>query len=322
MSITAGVKDGPYFKDGARVMRPSFILYADVLGTTQFWSNRDPHSIKEQIEFIDLYSKCVEELARMLGPGLGTTKSIAVTFSDNIALALPIESEIVQEILEEFQGGGESSFIGRDFTIEQHMHKGLMELVFGMIGLQSFQLDLVRAGFFLRGAAMFGPAFAQEGIVAGPALVDAVLKEEHEAEMPLITVPDWVTELYKIDRKAYSSKEFSVFNSLFAETTFCGKTHRFLNYLGWVDDIRSSDAADGDALVEEHREAVTRNLASAANRVRLKYVWVARYHNWYCQKRGLGFQIPESTIDDPGLDVSFKTIAEIVPPEESVGTDE
>lgn len=119
-------------------------------------------------------------------------------------------------------------------------------------------------GFPLRGAVTVGSLLFTDQYLFGPALVETVALEK-EALFPRVLVSKAVLRYIKPDNP----------RSLLLLRDSDGQT--FLDYLG------------NETHLGWHREYVERGLRENANRVRVrqKYEWLARYHN-YCVHRNGG----------------------------------
>ncbi|NMD97850.1 hypothetical protein HF877_21005 [Rhodococcus sp. BL-253-APC-6A1W] len=162
----------------------------------------------------------------------------------------------------------------------------------------------------------------EPGLIAGPALVEAAGRECSTVQMPLIAAPDQIVGIRGIDSFSYGETNYSSYDQLFAHTTF---THTknpgrsvFVHYLaaalGELDTAPDTDYGHRNVLLE-HRNLIVENLQQADEHVRSKYVWLARYHNWFCDenistinKSSNDLRVPESKIgSDPDL-ISFQSL--------------
>ena len=171
---------------------------------------------------------------------------LSAFFSDTLVLASPVQ-----------RAGDEESSIG-DLVVQAAW----------------LQLDLITEGFFVRGALTLGKFHIREGLIFGPALVEAFELENAKAVHPRIILGPNAERSQHQDLRFYGQPEDSPQN-LFLLGDADGWT--FINYLGLLFD----DPGDPRPVLEMHREIVTVRLREYRNRRRLweKYRWVAEYHN-------------------------------------------
>lgn len=318
-------ENNPYYDKNQRRMISSFVLFMDFLGVKKMWGSSEPSEIVKQLTFIDRYSEELANLTTPLKGGLLPMRPQVVTFSDNIAVTFPI-SEAGVPTLEATQPGGtykktQDDYIA-DNAAENAMLDAILDWVHFISDLADFQLKLAAEGYFLRGAFTFGPIFAEPGLIAGPALVEAAARESHVVQMPLIAAPDQVSGIRTIDSYGYGSSNHSSFDNIFSHTTFSHtKTEGesiFVNYLaasfGGLNLAPDTAKGDRNHLLE-HRNAIIENLSHADECVLPKYIWLAEYHNWFCAKNsktladsGDDVLIPSSAIPDYPGSISFQTL--------------
>jgi hypothetical protein len=170
----------------------------------------------------------------------------AAFFSDTLVLAAPVEEH-----------GGEEAAIG------------------GLV-LQAawLQLELVNAGFFVRGGLSLGRMHLRDGLVFGPALVEAYELESRTAVHPRVILSVGVDASQRADLHFHANPSLSPQAALL----LCdGDGHTFINYLGLL--LESLD--DPVPGLVEHRDVVISRLEQQRGDKRRweKYRWVAEYHN-------------------------------------------
>jgi hypothetical protein len=131
------------------------------------------------------------------------------------------------------------------------------------------QMTLAARGFFVRGGLSLGLHSVADGLVFGPALVEAYALESRQAIHPRIVL----------------SKEAEAAAPRSTRLMRDGDGWAFVNYL----DPLLSLVAGPDADLEAHREQVARRLFDHRDdkRVWEKYRWVAEYHNAFIKRNGI-----------------------------------
>ena len=160
---------------------------------------------------------------------------------------------------------------------------GEIELGYGLQDLAAFQLTMVNAGFFVRGAVSVGSAYVDEIAVFGDALLEAYEGESSLARDPRIVLTESSREYVKKHLEYYVDQQEAPQNrDVMREVD----GQWFVNY---VDAIRIAD--DGQPAFEalaRHKECVESKLADYRKRppVFAKYAWTADYHNHFCDLHG------------------------------------
>lgn len=136
------------------------------------------------------------------------------------------------------------------------------------------QLNLMTAGFFARGGLSLGRVYIRDGLVFGPALVEAYELESRMAVNPRVVLGPSVVASQRADLSFWADPRFSPQASLL----LCDDDgHTFINYLGLLFD-EPDDPVLG---LEQHRDAVVERLREHRGDKRRweKYRWAAEYHN-------------------------------------------
>jgi hypothetical protein len=225
-------------RDGKPKLVRCAVLFVDLLGVRAM--NRSRRVASHLVALERAVSKTYRDFLKPDSPWP------AAFFSDTLVLAAPVE-----------QHGGEESAIG------------------GLV-LQAawLQLNFIDAGFFLRGGLSLGRIHIRDGLVFGPALVEAYDLERMRAVSPRIVLSSDVDASQRADLRFYAQPESSPQGALL----LCdGDGHTFVNYLGLLfdepDDVRQGLGRHRDtvlARLQEHR---------ADKHLWEKYRWVAEYHN-------------------------------------------
>lgn len=214
-------------------LAPSAVLYVDLLGIREMTRKRAAANLRRLQQAVQrAYRNFLHEKSPWP----------AATFSDTLVVASPL-----------LPGGDEESAI---------------------VGLVSqaarLQLELLEAGFFSRGALSWGKFHIHEGLIFGPALVDAADLEQKVAISPRILVSD---EAQSILEKSAAGPAGARPLMLLRDAD--GQT--FIHYLALLLD----DPDDPRPRLEKHRDVVVQRLREDRdNKAHWeKYRWLAEYHN-------------------------------------------
>lgn len=246
----------PYHRPpGSPRLQKSVVVFIDMLGTIDMTKEADKNK-QSQILLEQLYAplkKAQESLAdkniEMLVDRTQKDRFVLRGFSDNIVIGWPLS-------------GSSISAAG------SALHHALKKV-------SSFQLDMASRGFFFRGAITVGDIFIDEIAVFGCALVEAYKVERKLANTPRIILTDHANKIefdYKDNYKPQEGYQLTDYLQ-------CDEDgYRFVNYLleGLCDP----------KLITKHKDLVIEKLNKfeGDTRIRKKYLWVARYHNDFCDK--------------------------------------
>jgi hypothetical protein len=142
------------------------------------------------------------------------------------------------------------------------------------------QLNLIQAGFFARGGLSLGDFHIRDGLLFGPALVEAAEIEHAKAVHPRVVLSPSAVASQERDLAFYSDAAQSPQNSLLLRD---GDGQVFINYLALLLD----EPTDPAPAFEMHRDAVVERLRrhQVDKRIWEKYRWAAEYHNAVCAAR-------------------------------------
>lgn len=135
------------------------------------------------------------------------------------------------------------------------------------------QLAMALHGFTLRGALTYGPLYMAHDIVFGEALVRAYEMESnrHSPRHPRIILDQTCINVIKSD---------PTFDDMVLRDS---DGQCFVNYLdwSWLDDY---DPVLGADVLLRHKRFIERGLADFEGHKNTyqKYVWLAQYHNFFC----------------------------------------
>lgn len=157
------------------------------------------------------------------------------------------------------------------------------------------QLQLASHGFFARGAISIGPHHVHDGMVFGPALVEAYRLESQRALNPRVILSQEACEILRADMKDFSAPHETTQGDLLRVDqdgiVFIDYLKMLLDEVDPIDDLR------------RHRLVVEEKLVATRNESRKwgKYRWVAEYHNDFCERLGRGELCIVSPDASPGF---------------------
>jgi hypothetical protein len=240
------VPPGQFWRRGkSPVLRPAFVTYLDVLGTSKKAVGADAQRTLETLD------QSVERARERADLDEDWSWAVSSWFSDNLCIAASVGT------WEDFEEG-----------------------IFGSVLLATAWVQYLLAidGFFTRGGMSVGLHFMDRRINFGAALVEAVALEK-QTRFPHVVVGSavrpWIDKFCGFYARYSASNPFR-----FHLASFRGQV--FVNYLGIV--YEADTPAEGARLLDLHRQAVRQNLidTAAMPRERLKARWSAGYHNWMC----------------------------------------
>jgi hypothetical protein len=153
------------------------------------------------------------------------------------------------------------------------------ELGAAFLKLQYFQLQMVLNGFFIRGALSVNDAYIDEIAVFGTALIEAHEGESNLAHFPRIILMPSAVNTTKMHMEYHGGPKFAKIQEVLRDSD----GQWFINYLGCL----VSEDFEGEIfhLIMDHKKMVGSKLSEFRNQPAIwpKYVWVARYHNYFCE---------------------------------------
>jgi hypothetical protein len=228
--------------DGPKLKR-SVVVFLDILGTKDEASGAGAQAHLRNL-YDALNSASIREVV--------DEKIVyrAVTFTDNIAIGVPIHKD------------GEAELGGAFLTAA------------------TYQLELALRGIFVRGGIVVGDVFMADDFVFGGGLNEAYDLESKHASFPRVILSGEAAELALRHTKFYGAPEDSP-QFMWLLTDQDGST--FLNYLAWT--LEHSEAK-GIEMLKAHRDRVQAKLSQFQpdKTVGPKYLWVAAHHNWFCNQ--------------------------------------
>lgn len=235
---------------GEPILRPSFAVFVDSLGTKQRAAALDDAGLRQDIEaFRNAQVFIHDEVA-------GDQDELGVrflAFTDNIVLGMPL-------------GNDDTAGFGLGYIVSS---------------VEMYQTAVALAGRQVRGGITLGPLYMDSQMAHGKALVDAVQLEEKKAAFPRIVLSTkCLIPILEDIRRSYGG---DIRNSLWAESLLVDTDDRiFINYLSALfgeneDELpgRLTEIGSGlaDSLGEFHSEP----------KIYAKYEWAAQYFNHFCR---------------------------------------
>lgn len=241
---------------GQQVLRRSFAVYLDGLGTKAAIATLDDKMLNYQITLLDRFRWLLHD------EGWQEGYQRFLSFTDNVVVGVPVEEDT----------------------------SGAEELSNLLDSVERYQVSLAGRGQFMRGGVAVGNLYIDDRLATGPALVDAAILEEEIAIYPRVVLSDACVELIVEDLATCVKQQMPSWDDLLLVDA---DGVVFLNYLTSIsqDDLffyeedEEEDSMDElEAGLMAHRYAVEEKLRkfAAPSRIREKYRWVADYHDYVC----------------------------------------
>jgi hypothetical protein len=154
--------------------------------------------------------------------------------------------------------------------------------------LARFQFEIIEKDFFIRGAVSYDDAYIDDIVVYGSALTEAYEGESIKAINPRIILTESAVNAINryIDRRPNLTSSDKI-SSLWIKRNLLEDSDGkwFINYLNAAFlDFFDYNSEPNLEIILKHKELVENNLEKHKenNCVWLKYVWVAHYHNFFC----------------------------------------
>lgn len=259
---------------GQPQLRQSVVVFVDILGykdmTLQAIRSGDSQGLL--IRLRETFSRAFSHLKIRPALWAGQPPPWATkTFSDNIAIGCPILHD-----------------------------DGELELSVVTRRLGEFQLEMTLDGFFIRGAVAVGDLYIDELMVFGPALLEAYEAEQRLARDPRIVLTESAVTAVRAQLKRYPELEATWHHDAILHDA---DTQHFVNYLDGVVAYEHDMGYPDTNAMARHRDIVTSRLTefSTDHPRWIKYLWAARYHNYFCAERP-DFQ-DDLRVDISGMEV-------------------
>jgi hypothetical protein len=250
---------------GERILAECAVIYLDILGVRSLSTGQGA-----QKELRDFDRALQDAFPFDLGVGggeLGGGSGLpAAVFSDSFVAVAPVQS-----------------------GLRHPQADAIAHLVFEATRIQA---SLLLAGYFLRGAITLGPCHFHEGILFGPALVEAVNLEQAAAVDPRIVLSPDAIETLRDGRGPDVGSEPVLIDE------------DGLAFVSYLHAIYEDPKAAKPASLAKHAKVVIKKLG--ANRADLprwrKYRWAAEYHDHFVSTRRAEIErsklVPEDLLID------------------------
>lgn len=244
--------------DGVNVLR-SVVVYLDVLGVRAAIAPGTP--TERQSDAATRFRSALDAALPsfrdpdFLDDGGPATAAISA-FTDNIVVGVPIRGQYAEE----------------------------GDLGSALMDVGEFQLQMVLAGFPVRGALAVGDLYLDDDMVWGSGLMAAYEAEQSLARDPRVVVTKDALRLIGQHLRYYGAVENSPHQR---QIVIDWDAEPFVNYL----DATEPDDGEGPdvQLLTRHRDVVVQGLQehNGEPRVWPKYIWMAEYHNHFCDEHAL-----------------------------------
>jgi hypothetical protein len=232
----------------------SVVIYVDVLGYTNMAIRAN--ETDDQGFFHELY-EALEEGQEWLrdddsGPwALDKDRYAMKAFTDNIVIGWPVRDNAESELT----------------------------AMFSMLGF--FQMQMANHAFFVRGAISLGDAFVDDVIVYGKAFFEAHDGEAQAGDPRIILTESAMAAVRKHLRYHGPVEHAPQYRDLYRDSD----NQLFLNYLETILVAENEVGPFYDQLLV-HKENVEKLLHKFRSEPRIwsKYLWVANYHNYFCDQ--------------------------------------
>jgi hypothetical protein len=268
----------PYHRDGeSPSLRRSVLVFMDILGYSKFVE--EAHESKTMAEALEGIYRALSggrSWMRDYNHRRGSTAPAEAdlytikAFTDNIVIGWPIRGDAEDELT------------------------GALSMLAG------FQMQLIMAGFFVRGAASVGMCYVDDIVVFGEALLEAYNAEAKDARDPRVILTTSVVGQFRRHFDSYVYPRYNKFLLCDADG------HWFVSYL----EVLMAKKSPYEELLA-HKSAIEQKLGRYQKDPPIwsKYAWVAAYHNYFCKQHRSYFS-DEYRIDVEGLRGSPRTILE------------
>lgn len=238
-----------YSENGRPRLRDSSVVFMDLLGASELLRTLTDEQLGHLLGSIRANVDLFDQFPAYEGPAR------VVTFSDNVAAALPLDTR-------ESDGG----------------------LGWQVLAAGSFQLNLAFNGFLARGGITIGPVYADDNAVLGAALVRAYELESKVARYPRVVLDPEYVALFVRGSLDYRDPHASVQNQVALVDPTDGLVFVHFLEFAWEAD----DEAEAVECLQRHRDVLATGLEEHASNdaVLAKYQWAADYHDWSCRSFG------------------------------------
>ncbi len=247
----------PYITNRKKELKTSVVAFLDLLGFSEVSkqeinNGNGNHLLSKLLSVLRKAAKNSIHPPKGLKPIKGMKNPYAFKmFTDNIVIGFPIHGDAEHEL-------------GHTFY---------------MVAL--YQLNMAVEGFFVRGGLDVGLHYMDNEIVFGDALIETYNMENKKAIYPRVILSENVNVLLQKHLRYYA-EPFDAPQNIYVAKDSDG--HLFINYLGCLQEIVNEDPEAAIAFVKKHQKQVMNKLQLYRDQASIysKYVWVGKYHNFYC----------------------------------------
>ena len=244
------------------ILRPCFIIYADILG----YKDR---IVECRNDYDVLTAELAEFKSKILIPQISLVEEIAGVggsvsfFSDSVYVHVPIISKDPRKI-----------------------EDGRPHICIPTEKIAEYQFNLALQNIFIRGGATVNYGYMDDSIAFGPGMIHAVDCEKI-AKYPRICLTKWAM----IPIKQYIKLKWPGYERINKFLLLDEDGKYFINYLQTIVDSME-DPYDNRTVEEaveslkQHKEVICQNHIRAKKNsdVKEKFLWLANYHNYFCRK--------------------------------------
>jgi hypothetical protein len=247
--------------------RESLTAFIDILGFSQILKNKSANS-KLELEFLHDFSKKTDlaysAISNIVKRKIKTGEEAHILesysmrrFTDNILIGCPI--------------------------VKKSKLRGKFELDTILLNISTYQFLMAANGYFTRGGLSIGNLYMDENTIFGYPIVEAYKIESEVALNPRIVLSADVMKLILTVFKEKSEQENFYFHN---QILLDEDGNFFVNYLS-SSIFEENDEAEAIQLIENYKENIIKGMADNRKneRVHSKYVWLARYHNYFFRGR-------------------------------------
>jgi hypothetical protein len=166
-----------------------------------------------------------------------------------------------------------------------------------------YQFDMIRHGFFVRGAMSIGDTFVNSDMLVSKALLETYHDESKFAINPRIVISNTLKRVIdeRIIAFTNTGTDKPLFDALLESLLIDDDGWYFIDYLGIVAGAGEDNFEE---CLKRHRDVICYKLMQHSNepKVYSKYQWAAKYHNYFCQTN------PEKWAEC-GIETEFKEMS-------------
>jgi hypothetical protein len=240
------VTNGPFRDAGDKsILAECAVLYLDILGVSAM--ARGDRAEEELRRFEEAIRSAFQFELGTVHPSDETIR--AAVFSDSFVAAIPSGSD---------ETGARAEAISN--------------LLFEAVSIQA---QLALADYSVRGAVTVGRCHFHEGLIFGPALVEAVRLEQEGALDPRVVLSPGAVETLRAGRG-----ERAVGEPIRID-------HDGLSFVDYLNSFSEDPGVELGDNLEAHRAIVARNLEAHATDLHRwrKHLWLAEYHNDFVRRQ-------------------------------------